>query len=84
MHNLPIAGVGVQWSSLFMSVTPDSRLSFGLVLVWLVLQIGLSLLVAWYIDTVFPGGDAVAQKPWFFVQVRYSLVYSFWTVTIGK
>ncbi|XP_055533387.1 phospholipid-transporting ATPase ABCA3-like [Wyeomyia smithii] len=56
---------GVQWSNLFSPVTVDDDLSVGLTMVMLLVDSVIYLLIALYVEKVFPGKYGVAQ-PWYF------------------
>ncbi|KRZ07940.1 ATP-binding cassette sub-family A member 1, partial [Trichinella zimbabwensis] len=62
---------GLQWSTLFLPLTADHRLSFGFVLIMLIFDGILYLMFTWYIENVFPGAYGIS-KPWlFFFQQKY-------------
>ncbi|OUC49842.1 ABC transporter, ATP-binding protein, partial [Trichinella nativa] len=62
---------GLQWSTLFLPLTADHRLSFGFVLIMLIFDGILYLIFTWYIENVFPGAYGI-PKPWlFFFQQKY-------------
>ncbi|XP_072399805.1 phospholipid-transporting ATPase ABCA3-like isoform X2 [Diabrotica undecimpunctata] len=58
-------GDGVSWSTLFKPNTPDDTLSLGLIWVMIVINTIMYLLIALYVEGVFPGEYGVAQK-WYF------------------
>ncbi|XP_060519226.1 phospholipid-transporting ATPase ABCA3 isoform X2 [Cylas formicarius] len=58
-------GDGVQWSNLWSPVTPDDDLTLGFLTVMLAVDSVLYLLIALYIEAVFPGEYGVPQ-PWYF------------------
>ncbi|XP_053685902.1 phospholipid-transporting ATPase ABCA3-like [Sabethes cyaneus] len=64
---------GVQWSNLFSPVTVDDELSVGLTMVMLLVDSVIYLLIALYVEKVFPGKYGVAQ-PWYFPFTK-----EFWT-----
>ncbi|XP_062556229.1 phospholipid-transporting ATPase ABCA3-like [Armigeres subalbatus] len=57
---------GLQWSNLFEPVTVDDNLTVGYTMVMLMIDACLYLLVALYIEKVFPGDFGVGQ-PWYFL-----------------
>ncbi|EAT39839.1 AAEL008386-PA, partial [Aedes aegypti] len=57
---------GLQWSNLFEPVTVDDDLSVGYTMVMLLVDALLYLLVALYIEKVFPGEFGVGE-PWYFL-----------------
>ncbi|CAG9840389.1 unnamed protein product [Diabrotica balteata] len=58
-------GDGVSWSTLFKPNTPDDTLSLGLVWIMIIINTIMYLLIALYIEAVFPGEYGVAQR-WYF------------------
>ncbi|CAG9855955.1 unnamed protein product [Phyllotreta striolata] len=58
-------GEGIQWSNIFEPNTPDDTLTLGLILIMLTLDTILYLLIALYVEAVFPGEYGVPQ-PWYF------------------
>ncbi|XP_065074348.1 phospholipid-transporting ATPase ABCA3-like [Ochlerotatus camptorhynchus] len=56
---------GLQWSNLFEPVTVDDNLSVGYTMIMLMIDAFVYLLVALYIEKVFPGEFGVGQ-PWYF------------------
>ncbi|XP_067087403.1 phospholipid-transporting ATPase ABCA3 isoform X2 [Osmerus mordax] len=65
-------GTGIQWASLFDSVTVDDDFSMAQVLGLLLMDALLYGLVAWYVEAVFPGEYGV-PLPWYFF-----LLPSYW------
>ncbi|XP_055537148.1 phospholipid-transporting ATPase ABCA3-like isoform X2 [Wyeomyia smithii] len=57
---------GLQWSNLFETVTVDDDLSVGHTMIMLLVDAALYLLVALYIEKVFPGEFGVGQR-WYFL-----------------
>lgn len=68
---LSSAGMGVQWSNLFDSVTVDDDFSMAQVLCLLLFDSVLYGLVAWYTEAVFPGEYGVPLPFYFFVLVCF-------------
>ncbi|XP_050517580.1 phospholipid-transporting ATPase ABCA3-like isoform X2 [Diabrotica virgifera virgifera] len=58
-------GDGVTWSTLFKPNTPDDTLSLGLIWIMIIINTIIYLLIALYIEAVFPGEYGVAEK-WYF------------------
>jgi ATP-binding cassette, subfamily A (ABC1), member 3 len=58
-------GNGLQWSNMFRPASIDESLSVGLVLVMMLIDACIYLLVALYVEKVFPGDFGVAE-PWYF------------------
>lgn len=56
---------GLQWSNLFEPVTVDDNLTVGYTIIMLLIDAFVYLLVALYIEKVFPGEFGVGQ-PWYF------------------
>lgn len=65
-------GEGVQWSNLFQPHSVDTSLSVGLVMAMLLAAAVLYLVIALYVEQIFPG-DYGVPKPWYFPVSR-----SFW------
>uniref|UniRef100_A0A8C0GWN4 ATP binding cassette subfamily A member 3 n=1 Tax=Chelonoidis abingdonii TaxID=106734 RepID=A0A8C0GWN4_CHEAB len=68
-------GTGIQWQDLMKPVSVDDNFTFAQVLGMLLLDSVLYGLVAWYVETVFPGEYGVPQ-PWYFF-----LTPSYWCGT---
>jgi ATP-binding cassette subfamily A (ABC1) protein 3 len=58
-------GEGIQWQNINRGVSPDDDFTFGDVLVMLAIDSVLYLLLALYVEAVFPGEFGVPQ-PWYF------------------
>lgn len=58
-------GEGVQWSNLFQPHSVDTALSVGLVMVMLLVASVIYLVIALYVEQIFPG-DYGVPKPWYF------------------
>lgn len=58
-------GEGIHWHNLNRGVSPDDDFTFGDVLVMLAIDAVIYLLLALYIEAVFPGEFGVPQ-PWYF------------------
>lgn len=58
-------GEGVQFNNIWTPNTPDDELSLGLVIVMLAIDSVIYLLIALYVEAVFPGEYGVPQK-WYF------------------
>nr|XP_023023597.1 ATP-binding cassette sub-family A member 3-like [Leptinotarsa decemlineata] len=63
---------GVQWNNIFTPNTPDDTLTLGLTMQMLVVDSVLYMLLALYIEAVFPGEYGVPQ-PW-----NFPFVVSYW------
>lgn len=59
------AGIGMQWHNFWTSVTPDDELVLGHIFIMLLVDALIYLLLALYIEAVFPGEYGV-PKPWYF------------------
>ena len=57
--------VGLQWSNIDQLPILDDHLSFLSISIILALDVVLYMLIAWYLEGVFPGRYGVA-KPWYF------------------
>ncbi|XP_053687488.1 phospholipid-transporting ATPase ABCA3-like [Sabethes cyaneus] len=57
---------GLQWSNLFETVTVDDNLTVGHTLIMLLVDAVLYLLIALYVEKVFPGEFGVGQR-WYFL-----------------
>ncbi|KJH44786.1 ABC transporter, ATP-binding protein [Dictyocaulus viviparus] len=67
---------GLHWSHLFTPPTPDHQLTVGHCFIMLIVDAIYLMLVTWYIEAVYPGGEGVPQKPWFFLLKSYWFPYS--------
>nr|XP_022911287.1 ATP-binding cassette sub-family A member 3-like [Onthophagus taurus]XP_022911294.1 ATP-binding cassette sub-family A member 3-like [Onthophagus taurus] len=65
-------GDGLQWDTFFSSVNPDDSLTLGHVVMMLIIDTIIYLLIALYVESVFPGEFGVAQ-PWY-----YPFTASYW------
>ncbi|XP_063234389.1 phospholipid-transporting ATPase ABCA3-like [Bacillus rossius redtenbacheri] len=65
-------GIGLHWSSIWKPAMPDDNFVFGHVMIMMVLDIITYLLVAVYVEAVYPGTYGV-PKPWYF-----PLLPSYW------
>ncbi|XP_018575545.1 ATP-binding cassette sub-family A member 3-like isoform X2 [Anoplophora glabripennis] len=65
-------GEGVQWSNIFTPNNPDDKLTLGLILIMLTVDTFIYLIIALYVEAVFPGDYGVPQ-PWYFL-----FTSSFW------
>ncbi|XP_066260323.1 phospholipid-transporting ATPase ABCA3-like [Euwallacea similis] len=65
-------GDGVQFNNLFTPNTPDDDLSLGLIMIMLAIDAIIYLLIALYVEAVFPGEYGVPQK-W-----NYPFTSSYW------
>lgn len=60
---------GIHWNKLFTRTSPDQKLTLGHCFIMLVVD-GIYLMVfTWYVEAVYPGGEGVPQKLYFFIQV---------------
>ncbi|VDM64437.1 unnamed protein product [Angiostrongylus costaricensis] len=60
---------GLHWDQLFTPPTPDQRLTVGHCFIMLLIDGIYLMIITWYIEAVYPGGEGVPQKPWFFLLV---------------
>ncbi|KAJ8892442.1 hypothetical protein PR048_005022 [Dryococelus australis] len=60
-----IAGNGLQWSSIWKPATPDDDFLFGHVIIMMAVDTVIYLLVAVYVEAIYPGVYGV-PKPWYF------------------
>ncbi|KAK5642701.1 hypothetical protein RI129_008868 [Pyrocoelia pectoralis] len=65
-------GDGLQWHNIWKTSTPDDNLTMGYLIIMLVVDAFVYLLIALYVEAVFPGEYGV-PKPWYFPVTR-----SFW------
>lgn len=63
---------GVQWHNIWETTTPDDNLKLGHLMIMLAVDIILYLLIAIYVEAVFPGEYGVPQ-PWYF-----PFTYTYW------
>ncbi|CAB4007510.1 ATP-binding cassette sub-family A member 3-like [Paramuricea clavata] len=64
-------GVGVQWSNIADSPSPDDDFSLAQVFLMFIVEIIIYGLFAWYYEAVFPGDYGIPHSPWFFVTKSY-------------
>uniref|UniRef100_A0A8C7AJQ6 ABC transporter domain-containing protein n=1 Tax=Neovison vison TaxID=452646 RepID=A0A8C7AJQ6_NEOVI len=69
---LEVRQIGIRWNNIWTPVNLEDNLTFGYILLMLLLDAFLYGLVTWYIETVFPGQYGVPQ-PWYFF-----LMHSYW------
>nr|XP_022919055.1 ATP-binding cassette sub-family A member 3-like isoform X1 [Onthophagus taurus] len=65
-------GEGIQWNSIFSSVHANDTLTLGHVIIMLIIDAIIYLLIAMYIESVFPGKYGLG-KPWY-----YPFAASYW------
>lgn len=63
-HNYDFV-LGLQWSNMWKTVTPDDSLTLGYIMLMLILDTFLYLLIALYVEAIFPGEYGV-PKEWYF------------------
>src|SRR5699024_10531666 len=63
--------IGVQWSNLFEATSPDDNFAFFYVLLMFVIDSTIYLLLAIYIENVFPGPYGYPKKWYYFVEPNY-------------
>ena len=59
------SGDGAQWKNFIHPASVDDNFSLGDAMLMLIIDTALYLLVAWYVDNVFPGEYGVPE-PWYF------------------
>ncbi|XP_023309745.1 ATP-binding cassette sub-family A member 3-like [Anoplophora glabripennis] len=59
-------GQGIQWATVFQPYRPSESISLGLIMVMLTVDTVLYMLIAIYVEAVFPGEYGV-PKPWYFL-----------------
>ncbi|XP_066132948.1 phospholipid-transporting ATPase ABCA3-like [Saccopteryx bilineata] len=69
LMKLEIKEIGAKWDNLWTPATIEDNLTFGYIIGMLLLDALLYGLVAWYIETVFPGVYGMSQ-PWYFFLMR--------------
>ncbi|KYB28525.1 ATP-binding cassette sub-family A member 3-like Protein [Tribolium castaneum] len=62
-------GEGSQWDNLFKSTSPSDKLTLGIIFVFLIVDTLLYMVLALYLEAVFPGDFGVPQ-PWYFPFTR--------------
>jgi hypothetical protein len=62
-------GDGLNWSTLTQPASNQDSMTMLLIMIMFTINALFYSLVVWYVSSVFPGGDAVAEHPLFFVQV---------------
>nr|CAD7464555.1 unnamed protein product [Timema tahoe] len=65
-------GKGIQWDNVWEPATQDDDLYFGHLIIFMLLDSAIYLLIAIYVEAVFPGAYGV-PKPWYFLFQK-----SFW------
>ena len=68
-----ISASGLRWSQLGEAPSPDETITMGHVYSMLIIDGIILILLTWYIEAVFPGGEGVPQKPYFFILVGLQL-----------
>ncbi|CAG2068622.1 unnamed protein product, partial [Timema podura] len=63
---------GIQWDNVWEPATQDDDLYFGHLIIFMLLDSAIYLLIAIYVEAVFPGAYGV-PKPWYFLFQK-----SFW------
>ncbi|KAK6019442.1 hypothetical protein OSTOST_14922 [Ostertagia ostertagi] len=58
----------------FTPPTPDQRLTVGHCFIMLIVDGLLLMIITWYVEAVYPGGEGVPQKPWFFLLATINVV----------
>lgn len=66
LHFSVFAFLGVQFDNIWKPNTPDDDLSLGIVMIMLLVDAVLYLLIALYVEAVFPGAYGVPKK-WYFL-----------------
>lgn len=61
-----ITGVGSQWDNIWDTPSPEEDLTVGAMMMMLLIDAVLYMLIALYIEAVFPGEYGVPQ-PWYFL-----------------
>lgn len=67
----------MHWKNFGKAVSPDSKLTMADLFIMLIFDGGLFVLLTGYIEAINPGGEGVAQRPWFFVLVSLSYISTF-------
>uniref|UniRef100_A0A914D4Y0 ABC transporter domain-containing protein n=1 Tax=Acrobeloides nanus TaxID=290746 RepID=A0A914D4Y0_9BILA len=62
---------GLHWGSIGKPVSPDTQMTMADLFVMLIIDGILFMLLTGYVEAVHPGGEGVAQRPWFFVLPSY-------------
>ncbi|PAV67129.1 hypothetical protein WR25_05147 [Diploscapter pachys] len=62
---------GLKWSHVFEATSPDEPFSFGQALIISAIDSVILIILTWYVEAVYPGGQGVPQKPWFFLLPSY-------------
>ena len=70
--NIPLSVVGLGFSNCFEPIAMDDQYTMGHALLMLVIDMVILMLICWYVDAIYPGGEAVPQKPWFPFLVCFS------------
>lgn len=58
-------GVGLQWSNISKTASPDDSLTIELVILMFLVDTAIYLLITWYVEAVFPGEYGI-PLPWNF------------------
>lgn len=62
---------GIHWANVFETPSPDETITMGHILVMLAIDGIVFIILTWYFEAVFPGGEGVPQKPYFFILVIF-------------
>jgi ATP-binding cassette subfamily A (ABC1) protein 3 len=65
------AGDGLQWWTLTRATTPTDPMCTLVVMAMMLVNSCVYMIIVWYVSSVWPGGDAVAEHPLFFARVDY-------------
>nr|CAD7579545.1 unnamed protein product [Timema californicum] len=66
------SGKGIQWDNVWEPATQDDDLYFGHLIIFMLLDAAIYLLIAIYVEAVFPGAYGVPKRWYFPLQVRYA------------
>uniref|UniRef100_A0A914WE89 ABC transporter domain-containing protein n=1 Tax=Plectus sambesii TaxID=2011161 RepID=A0A914WE89_9BILA len=62
---------GLNFSNLFKQIVPEDKYTMAHAFLMLIVGQIICIIFCWYVEAVFPGGEAVPEKPWFFLQPSY-------------
>ncbi|CAB3398546.1 unnamed protein product [Caenorhabditis bovis] len=69
------SGKGLKWTNIFKAPSPNNGMTFAHAWIMMIIDGFILIIFTWYVEAVFPGGEGVPQKPWFFVLPSYWFPY---------
>ena len=69
------SGSGIQWDNISKGASVDDSFTMTNVLLMMIIDSVIYLLIAWYVEAVFPGEYGVPQK-WYFLVTVSSVIFT--------